>query len=328
MRGRSVRGWPPGVGVPCAAVPSVPGSGYREPLVWTMWADGRPPHGHDFAKGMSRGMTSATSTRRGRRAQQEPDGPDRGRTSTPAPAVASPRTLPTPGGMGPVRLQQLILVELAAAVMLVAWVTDVSWLLAPAGAVAALLLLLAVLRRGRRPLAEWYDTARALRRRQREAKLPVPPGTDALLAPVVECDPALRTHEFLSRDDRSIGLIGDGTFLTAVLFVQPHGPAVASRGRRAGAAAEADPGGAGGRRDPARLRPGGPAHPARARTASARAVDRRAVVRPPAGADRFARAPAHLGRSQAGPGAVPGGGSGARRRCSRGAARCCGWRTS
>ncbi|WP_328355698.1 type VII secretion protein EccE [Streptomyces sp. NBC_00445] len=166
-------------------------------------------------------MTSATSTRRGRRAQQEPDGPDRGRTSTPAPAVASPRTLPTPGGMGPVRLQQLILVELAAAVMLVAWVTDVSWLLAPAGAVAALLLLLAVLRRGRRPLAEWYDTARALRRRQREAKLPVPPGTDALLAPVVECDPALRTHEFLSRDDRSIGLIGDGTFLTAVLFVQP-----------------------------------------------------------------------------------------------------------
>lgn len=123
--------------------------------------------------------------------------------------------------MGPVRLQQLILVELAAAVMLVAWVTDVSWLLAPAGAVAALLLLLAVLRRGRRPLAEWYDTARALRRRQREAKLPVPPGTDALLAPVVECDPALRTHEFLSRDDRSIGLIGDGTFLTAVLFVQP-----------------------------------------------------------------------------------------------------------
>ncbi|MEV1085307.1 type VII secretion protein EccE [Streptomyces sp. NPDC050211] len=166
-------------------------------------------------------MTSATSTRRGRRAQQQPDGPDRGRTSTPAPAAASPRTLPTPGGMGPVRLQQLILVELAAAVMLVAWVTDVSWLLAPAGAVAALLLLLAVLRRGRRPLAEWYDTARALRRRQREAKLPVPPGTDAMLAPVVECDPALRTHEFLSRDDRSIGLIGDGTFLTAVLFVQP-----------------------------------------------------------------------------------------------------------
>ncbi|WP_155057782.1 type VII secretion protein EccE [Streptomyces blattellae] len=166
-------------------------------------------------------MTSATSTRRERRAQQQPDGPDRGRASAPAPAAASLRTLPTPGGMGPVRLQQLILVEFAAAVMLVAWVTDVSWLLAPAGAVAALLLLLAVLRRGRRPLAEWYDTARALRRRQREAKLPVPPGTDAMLAPVVECDPALRTYDFMSRDDRSIGLIGDGTFLTAVLFVQP-----------------------------------------------------------------------------------------------------------
>ncbi|MHA5051761.1 type VII secretion protein EccE [Streptomyces sp. SD15] len=166
-------------------------------------------------------MTSATSSRRGRRAQQQPDGSSGGRVPTPAPAAASPRTLPSPGGMGPVRLQQLILVELAAGVMLAAWVTDVSWLLAPAGAVAALLLLLAVLRRGRRPMPEWYETARALRRRQREAKLPVPPGTDPMLAPVVECDPALRTDGFVSRDDRSIGLIGDGTFLTAVLFVQP-----------------------------------------------------------------------------------------------------------
>ncbi|GAA2286152.1 type VII secretion protein EccE [Streptomyces ruber] len=123
--------------------------------------------------------------------------------------------------MGPVRLQQLILVELAAAVMVAAWAAGTSWLLAPAGVVAALLLLLAVLRRGRRPLPEWYETARSLRRRRREAKLPVAPGTEPLLAPAVECDPALRTYSFVSRDDRSIGMIGDGTFLTAVLFVQP-----------------------------------------------------------------------------------------------------------
>ncbi|MFI1732696.1 type VII secretion protein EccE [Streptomyces acidicola] len=169
-------------------------------------------------------MSSATSTRRDRRAQQQQGGPGRRRSSrppAPAPTAASPRTLPRPGGLGPVRLQQLILVELAAAVMLAAWVTDVSWLLAPAGAVAALLLLLAVLRRGRRPLPEWYETTRALRRRKRDAKLPVPPGTDPMLAPTVECDPALRTYSFVSRDDRSIGMIGDGTFLTAVLFVQP-----------------------------------------------------------------------------------------------------------
>ncbi|MPY53999.1 type VII secretion protein EccE [Streptomyces acidicola] len=169
-------------------------------------------------------MSSATSTRRDRRAQQQQGGPGRRRSSrppAPAPTAASPRTLPRPGGLGPVRLQQLILVELAAAIMLAAWVTDVSWLLAPAGAVAALLLLLAVLRRGRRPLPEWYETTRALRRRKRDAKLPVPPGTDPMLAPTVECDPALRTYSFVSRDDRSIGMIGDGTFLTAVLFVQP-----------------------------------------------------------------------------------------------------------
>ncbi|MBT2395201.1 type VII secretion protein EccE [Streptomyces sp. ISL-100] len=170
-------------------------------------------------------MTSATSTRRGRRAQQQPG---RGRRAAPAPAPATtstasaaPRTLPHPGGMGPLRLQQLILVELAAAIMLAAWVTSERWLLAPAGAVAALLLLLAVLRRHHRPLPEWYETARALKRRQREAKLPVPPGTDPMLAPTVECDSALRTYTFVSRDDRSIGMIGDGSFLTAVLFVQP-----------------------------------------------------------------------------------------------------------
>jgi type VII secretion protein EccE len=181
------------------------------------------PYGHYFAKGMSRGMTSATSTRRGRRAQQPQGGPS-GRRSSAAPAApvaASPRTLPRPGGLGPVRLQQLILVELAAAVMLAAWAADTSWLLAPAGAVAVVLLLLAVLRRGRRPLPEWYETARALRQRRRDAKLPVPPGTDPMLAPAVECDPALRTYNFVSRDDRSIGMIGDGTFLTVVLFVQP-----------------------------------------------------------------------------------------------------------
>ncbi|MGR8007919.1 type VII secretion protein EccE [Streptomyces hypolithicus] len=169
-------------------------------------------------------MTSATSTRRGRRAQQQPG---RGRGSAPAQApapatirTAAPRTLPSPGGMGPLRLQQLILVELAAAVMLVAWVTE-RWVLAPAGAVAALLLLLAIVRRHRRPLPEWYETVRVLKRRQRAAKLPVPPGTDPMLAPTVECDPALRTYSFVSRDDRTIGMIGDGSFLTAVLYVQP-----------------------------------------------------------------------------------------------------------
>ncbi|WP_028814811.1 type VII secretion protein EccE [Streptomyces flavidovirens] len=169
-------------------------------------------------------MTSATSTRRGRRAPQQPG---RGRRAAPAPAPAAtgnsaaPRTLPHPGGLGPLRLQQLILVELAAAVMLAAWATSERWLLAPAGAVAALLLLLAILRRHHRPLPEWYETTRALKRRRREAKLPVPPGTDPMLAPTVECDPALRTYTFVSRDDRSIGMIGDGSFLTAVLFVQP-----------------------------------------------------------------------------------------------------------
>ncbi|MFI5758863.1 type VII secretion protein EccE [Streptomyces sp. NPDC051569] len=160
-------------------------------------------------------MTSPTRTRRRNQRTSRPPAP--------APAAvtsASPRTLPRPGSIGPLRLQQLVLLEGAAAVVVVAWVID-HRLLVPAVVVAALMLLLAVLRLHHRPLLESYDAVRALKRRQRAAKLPVPPGTDPWLAPAVECDPALRTYSFVSRDDRSIGMIGDGTFLTAVLFVQP-----------------------------------------------------------------------------------------------------------
>ncbi|WP_329123715.1 type VII secretion protein EccE [Streptomyces sp. NBC_01465] len=174
-------------------------------------------------------MTSATRSRRDRRTPRQAAAP------VPAPSAvlaASPRTLPRPGGIGPLRLQQLVLLEVAAALVVGAWVTE-KWLVAPAVVVAAVLLLFAVLRLHHRPLVEWYDTTRALKGRQRAAKLPVPPGTEPWLAPAVECDPALRTYNFVSRDDRSIGMIGDGTFLTAVLFVQPGDePLRPSVGRR------------------------------------------------------------------------------------------------
>lgn len=123
-------------------------------------------------------------------------------------------------------MQQFVLVEIAAALLLVAWVID-TLLLVPAGAVAALLVLLAVVRRHRRSLPEWLATVLALRaRRRRAASLVLPAGTDPGLAPAVECDPALRTYSYSDRDRRPVGMIGDGTFLTAVLRIDADSTAL------------------------------------------------------------------------------------------------------
>ncbi|MEV2203497.1 MULTISPECIES: type VII secretion protein EccE [Streptomyces] len=147
-----------------------------------------------------------------------------------ASAGGAPRLKSRSGRVGAFRLQQLVLVELAAALLLVAWVVD-PLMLVPAGAGAALLVLLAVVRRHRRSLPEWLSTVFALRARtRRAASLTVPPGTEPGLAPVVECDPSLRTYTYSDRDRRPVGMIGDGTFLTVVLQVEPA--ATALRGER------------------------------------------------------------------------------------------------
>ncbi|MEW2545727.1 type VII secretion protein EccE [Streptomyces sp. NPDC047002] len=149
------------------------------------------------------------------------------RAQAPAPAAARP------GRLGPLRMRQVVLCELAAAVLLVGWVID-PLMLVPAGVVAALLVLLAVVRRHRRSLPEWLGTALALRARtRRAASFAVPGGTEPGLAPAVECDPALRTYAYGARDRRPVGMVGDGTFLTAVVRVESDGTALrAGRGVR------------------------------------------------------------------------------------------------
>ncbi len=113
-----------------------------------------------------------------------------------------------------------MLLEIAAAVLLVGWVTGPVGLV-PAAVVAAVLVALAVVRRRGRSLPEWLATARALRaRRKRAAALEVPPGTEPGLVPVLECAPALRTYAHGARDRRPVGIIGDGTFVTAVVHVE------------------------------------------------------------------------------------------------------------
>ncbi|MFG2192552.1 type VII secretion protein EccE [Streptomyces sp. NPDC048639] len=169
-------------------------------------------------------MSSATRSRRRDGRQQQPAQPGGRRaarpdTRTPARSAAAPRLRPQSGNIvGSVRVQQLVLVEIAAALLLVGLVTH-PVVLAVAGVVAALLLVVALGRRRRIPLPDWISTVRAMKRRRSDV-VPVPQSIESAFAPVVECDPSLRTYEYMDRDQRAIGFVGDGTFLTAVVRVE------------------------------------------------------------------------------------------------------------
>ncbi|MEV2247700.1 type VII secretion protein EccE [Streptomyces sp. NPDC049970] len=154
-------------------------------------------------------------------------GPHTSPSGTQGPAgAAAPRLNGRAGQIGSFRLQQLVLLEIAAALLVAAWVTE-PLLLVPAGALAAVLILLAVVRRHRRSLPEWLGTVLALRARvRRSASLAVPAGTEPGLAPAVECEPALRTYSFSDRDRRPVGMIGDGTYLSAVVQVESDATAL------------------------------------------------------------------------------------------------------
>ncbi|MFI6947936.1 type VII secretion protein EccE [Streptomyces sp. NPDC050422] len=130
------------------------------------------------------------------------------------------------GSIGPLRLHQLVLFEIAGALLLCAWVVD-PLLLAPASVPAALLVVFAVVRRRRRSLPALLHAVLALRARHRRAASTGPgAGTEPGIAPVAECEPALRTHSFGGRDRRPVGMIGDGTYLTAVLRIDADGTAL------------------------------------------------------------------------------------------------------
>lgn len=121
---------------------------------------------------------------------------------------------------GSFRVQRLVLLELAVAVLVVGWVVSPLALM-PAAVVAVGLVLLAVVRRRGRSLPEWLVTARGLRARQRRAAATaIPPGTEPALVPALECEPDLRTYSSGVRDRRSVGLVGDGSFVSAVLQVE------------------------------------------------------------------------------------------------------------
>ncbi|MBC2867681.1 type VII secretion protein EccE [Streptomyces mexicanus] len=185
-------------------------------------------------------MASGTRSRprgrsRDRGAQTSGSEPARRATgSAPRGEATGPLHLRTRRGQGgSFRLQRLVLVELAVAVVLVgAAVGAVA--LVPAAVLAVGLVLLAFVRRRGRSLPEWLVVARGLRARQRRAAgLVVPAGIEPGLAPVVECEPGLRTCSFGGREPRPVGMVGDGTFLSAVVQVEADVTALrAERGRQ------------------------------------------------------------------------------------------------
>ncbi|MFJ9697740.1 type VII secretion protein EccE [Kitasatospora sp. NPDC101183] len=170
-------------------------------------------------------------SRRGGRGRATPE-------RAPAPAAApapgsgagpvSVRINPRPGLLGGrLRLHQLVLVEVAAALVAVGW-TISRPVAAGFGAVSLVLLLLAVVRLRGRSLPELLRVRSDLKSRRRQARTLLPPaGTDPALAPVLELEPALRTCTHATEADlggrpvrRETGMVGDGTFLTSVLLVQ------------------------------------------------------------------------------------------------------------
>ncbi|OIJ91033.1 type VII secretion protein EccE [Streptomyces sp. MUSC 14] len=129
-----------------------------------------------------------------------------------------------------------MLLEIACAILVCGWLVGTMALIA-AAPFAVLLVALGVVRRRGRSLPEWLSTLLALRARtRRAASTPLPLGTDSGLAPAVECDPSLRTYSYSrgdDRDQRPIGMVGDGGFVTAVLQVESDADALrAERSRR------------------------------------------------------------------------------------------------
>ncbi|MFE3635081.1 type VII secretion protein EccE [Streptomyces sp. NPDC059168] len=174
--------------------------------------------------GRSGARGSSSSGRRGERAPTSPRG------------AFAPHPESRSGRGGSFAVQRLVLLEIAGALVVCGWLAGMVALVV-ASAIAALLVVLAVVRRRGRSLPEWLATLLALRaRNRRAASTPVPVGTDSGLAPAVECDPSLRTYSHSrgdDRDQRPVGMVGDGGFLTAVLQVESDAGALrAERGRR------------------------------------------------------------------------------------------------
>lgn len=151
------------------------------------------------------------------------------RAAAPAPAAegrrangvqVTPGFHPRPGRIGKVALIRLILIEAAAALAAAPFLIHKPMVIVGTGPVALLCVIGAIGgSRGR-----WLGASRLVRsdfkERQEQGR---PAGGDSALAPLRETFPALKTATVSTRGGEPVGVIGDGTFLTAVIQLDSRG---------------------------------------------------------------------------------------------------------
>jgi type VII secretion protein EccE len=170
-------------------------------------------------------MATAATTNRGTNGDQgpagrratgrQPGGPAQRRPAPPARAEAA--LYPRPGRIGPLLVIRLIFLEAAVALVAVPVLTKHAFWVALTLPLAALCVVGALGgSRGR-----WIGQVSAVRGefRERRAQRTDASGGEAALGPLRETFPALRTMSVSSRTGDPVGMIGDGTFLTAVVRV-------------------------------------------------------------------------------------------------------------
>ena len=159
-------------------------------------------------------MSNTASTQR-RRSAPAASAADRLPTSRGATVRAGFQ--PRPGRLGPVLLIRLIFLEAALALVLAPILTGKTMWLAGT-APFAVLSVIGMLGGSK---GRWLGQASQVRgeyRERREVRAGLP-GGEAALAPLRETYPGLRTSTLSSRNGEPVGMIGDGTFLTAVIRV-------------------------------------------------------------------------------------------------------------
>jgi type VII secretion protein EccE len=151
------------------------------------------------------------------------------RAAAPAPAAegrrangvqVTPGFHPRPGRIGKVALIRLILIEAAAALAAAPFLIHKPMVIVGTGPVALLCVIGAIGgSRGR-----WLGASRLVhsdfKERQEQGR---PAGGESALAPLRETFPALKTATVSTRGGEPVGVIGDGTFLTAVIQLDSRG---------------------------------------------------------------------------------------------------------
>ncbi|MET8879764.1 type VII secretion protein EccE [Streptomyces rubiginosohelvolus] len=171
------------------------------------------------------GRRTAGTSRRQRSNQSPAPAADPSSPSTApgqtAPASTTLRSISRTDRVRPV-LRQLVIVEAGLVIAAVGAALGGAWLI-PSLVLLCLLVALAVVRRRGRALQDWASSALGLRARRRAAAAPASADAEPMLAPVAENVPGFAPHVYVDRNHRTVGMLGDGTFLTAVVRVEASG---------------------------------------------------------------------------------------------------------